>query len=106
MAAKPNPVALAKARERAKNRQHDFYSKVIIHKHRRSALGLLVPAISVLFTLIIFGYLMKGENWVIIAGPVLLIGMVLILFPSTEEWNYTPWQSNAQQYERHFNERG
>ena len=79
-----------------------YFSKIVINKNRRSSLIVAIGFFFALFVSMIFTDLMVGNNWLLIAGPVLFCGAVITLIPPTEEWSYKPWQIYPQKYERHF----
>ena len=44
---------------------------------------------------------MQNEaSWVAIGLPLSLLGLLYIIYPPTEEWEYQPWQSQPQQIEQ------
>jgi hypothetical protein len=78
------------------------YAKLLIYPARKATLNALVIGLFLVFTSMIFKNMQIQGDWRIIAVPIGLLGLLFCLLPDTEEWEYKPWQSSAQQYERHF----
>ena len=77
-----------------------YYSKLIVYKRRKYFLAIFVTVFTVAFTSILFNHMLKDQSWLVVAGPILILGFILCLFPHTEEWQYVPWQSHAEKHER------
>ena len=79
-----------------------YYSKLLIYTRTRWILGFL----AIVFTIIFAGFIItnrySGADWTLLIVPLGLMGLLLVLFPATEEWVYRPWQVHPQQYERHM----
>ena len=83
----------------------DFYSKIIIQKGRRRLLTGLLVLCFFIFAAFIFRDILSEQSWFMTAWPLVLLGLMVAAFPSTESWEYKNWQVKPQQYERHFSER-
>jgi len=79
-----------------------FYTRLIIFRARQLSLAMMVTVFLVIFTSMIFNDLLNNAHWFAIATPLILLGMVFLLFPGTEEWEYRAWQTRVEQIERHF----
>ena len=79
-----------------------YYTKLLISKSRRASLLVAFTAHVVGMTVLMFDMLIQHRPWLAMLVPVLLLGSAWILFPPTEEWQYRPWQAQAQKYEQHF----
>jgi hypothetical protein len=80
----------------------EYHTKLLVYKERRFGLFVLLFVFFFIFTIVLFTNLMSGIHWLAFAGPICLLGGIVMVLPPTEEWVYVPWQSNAQQYERHL----
>jgi hypothetical protein len=81
-----------------------YLSKIVVNRNKRASLIVAMVFFFFLFSSIIFADLMVGNNWLLIAGPILFCGAIISLIPPTEEWSYKPWQIYPQKYERHFSD--
>ena len=79
-----------------------YYSKLIINKILSQSLKLMICFFVVLFTYLIFMDLLADKHWLAIFTPLGLLGMLFLLHPQTEDWEYGHWQGKARQIERHF----
>ena len=77
-------------------------SYLLINKAKRATLLLLCLATFAFFLSLIFTHFITRGNWTTMLGPILLLGIPLIVFPITELWEYEPWQSNARKHEYHY----
>jgi hypothetical protein len=91
-------------KDRKKGNPEHYYPKLIIHKTKRASLYIFIPAIVGLVTSIIFHDLKLESNWTESILPVFIFSSLLLLLPISEEWEYLPWQSEAQQMERELKE--
>jgi hypothetical protein len=79
-----------------------FYAKLLVFPKRRSLLGLLVVGYVIFFTSVINQESLLQKGWLEISIPLLLAGIILMAFPVTETWEYTPWQSESERHEQMF----
>ena len=79
-----------------------YYTRLIIYRGRQFSLAMLVGLFALIFTSMIFSDLLNNKHWLAIATPLVLLGVVFLLFPQTEEWEYKAWQTKVEQIERHF----
>ncbi len=82
----------------------EYSMRLIIFKARRLAVISLASSMVVIFSILINYDMSHGVPWLITAVPISLLGMIWLLVPPTEEWEYKPWQSSPQQVERHYTE--
>ena len=80
------------------------YSKIIINKTMRLSFLPIFILLFIIFSGLIFQALVRGESWITLVFPILGMAAMICLFPLTEEWSYTPWQTKAQRYEREFHD--
>lgn len=79
-----------------------YYSRLLIYKHKRRAMWAFLGVFFVIFMWMLYHYIPSGRHWMSVAIPITILGIVVALYPPTEEWDYNPWQTRAQRYERHF----
>lgn len=104
MSKKPN--APATGNTQAKSIASDeFYTKIIVSPYKRRAMMTYVFIGFCLFLSLVFNNLLGGRDWLVILGPVVVIGLIMTLIPKSEEWEYKAWQSQPRQIERHQVER-
>ncbi|MGE0172919.1 MAG: hypothetical protein AB7T49_09045 [Oligoflexales bacterium] len=77
-----------------------YYSKLLIFPKRRSLLAILVVGYIVFYASVIFQETLLQKDWIQIALPIMLAGVILIAFPATETWEYAPWQSEPERHEQ------
>lgn len=85
----------------SKNKNKQYYSYILIYKAKRAFLYLLIFILTLFFTSILFHDNVSNLHWGHAALPIIIIGTIFAMFPPTEEWVYTPWQSKPQSYEHH-----
>lgn len=96
------------AKKNSKNQGSDsdtYYSRLIVTRHKRSQLITYVFVAFCMFAFLIFNNESQDRSWLFILTPVLGIGGVMLLIPTSEQWEYKPWQSQPRQIERHQVER-
>lgn len=81
-------------------RKTDFDTKLIIYRSRQVFLILSVIAATGIFLLMIQANDRNQFPWFTIAMPIIGVGLLFLLIPNTEEWQYRPWQSKARQVEQ------
>lgn len=79
-----------------------FYTQLIVYRNRQWGIAFFVALATVVFGYFIAKDMFGGKSWVAIGTPLSLLGLLFLLIPPTEEWEYRPWQAKAQQYEKHF----
>ncbi len=79
-----------------------FYSKILINKTALQSLRVMMVFFMVFFAYLIFTEAVKGAHWLAISAPVIPLGLLFVLHPRTEEWQYEAWQGKARRIERHF----
>lgn len=83
----------------------DFYTRLTVYPYKRRAMITYLIIAFCLFVSLIFKNTLSGNGWLVILGPVIVIGLVTALIPKSEEWEYKAWQSQPRQIERHQVER-
>lgn len=78
-----------------------YYSHLTSHRNKRMGLNLSFVVCYILTTIVLFKELVLNEAWHRNLLPLLLFNIPVIIFPMVQEWNYRPWQSKPQKYERH-----
>lgn len=79
----------------------DPYAKIIINKRRRRILSVIGIVIFFTYLFILNRIKIEGVHWTVSVLPIIGLGIIMVLFPAVEEWEYVPWQAAARQYERH-----
>lgn len=90
------------ASQKTPEEENKFYTRLLISPQRRWGLFVVAMICGVIMASMIFGNMITGLSWVALIIPVSIVGAFLAVYPATEEWEYTPWQAQAQQYESHF----
>jgi hypothetical protein len=95
---------LSKVREQNRsngNVPEDPYVKIVINKRRRSILSLIGIAVFFTYLFILNRAEIEGAHWLVTVLPIIGLGIIIVIFPPVEQWEYVPWQTAARQYERH-----
>lgn len=98
---RPNMNDISRAKPKAGN-PDDYYVKIVKYTGRTWGFFLLMAAVWAMMTVILFLNLYNKGPWFGTVVPLILIGLLALLYPPTEDWLYKPWQAIAQQVERHF----
>ncbi len=91
--------------KKSADKQHSstqFYAHLIIYRKVQFGLGLMVILAIGVFSYLIAQDLFLGKTWLTIGTPLFFLGLLFLLYPPTEQWDYRPWQAKAQTYEKHF----
>jgi hypothetical protein len=83
----------------------DFYTRLAVYPYKRRAMITYLVIGFCFFVSLIFKNTLSGNSWLMILGPVVVIGLVITLIPKSEDWEYKAWQSQPRQIERHQIER-
>jgi 1,4-dihydroxy-2-naphthoate octaprenyltransferase len=84
------------------NKNNQYYTRIIINKKNRTGLGIAVFIGIIVMSVLIFNQRMTGSHWLILGVPSLIVAILYILIPPTEEWEYIPWQGQATKQEQTF----
>lgn len=95
-------MAKAKSATNSKARDKSHYTRLFTYPKRRAGLLLVVLFYVLLFTTLLQKEIPAGTPWLALVVPITLAGILLLFFPATEEWEYTPWQNTKQKQERTF----
>ncbi len=83
-------------------RKNDYDSRLIIHKSRRFSLFILLVLMTVTFAILIQEGNEEGLHWYQMSLPIIGLGLLALLFPLTEEWEYRAWQGKPRKVEQNF----
>ena len=97
--------ALEGGKKRPRVNPEEIYTKLVIYPHKRRQMYTYVSLAFCFFLSLIFKNTFASQNWLVILGPCLILGLVVCLIPTSEEWEYRAWQSQPRQIERHQVER-
>ena len=92
---------MAKKTSDNNTKDKNHYSRLIIYKAMRAS---FIPVYIVLFGVVaflVYQVNIRDESWVTLVPPLLGILAICCLFPLTENWEYQPWQSKPERYERY-----
>jgi len=76
--------------------------KLLVFKGRKFRSLIFSIIMLVVFGVVLFKYLTFGQNasWTALLAPIGFFGLIGLLLPVSEEWEYKPWQSQSQQVEQ------
>jgi|GEM_PF-1327773 len=80
----------------------DYYVKVVKFRGRGFGFFLFCGTICAMMTIALFVNFLSNMPWIGVVVPIVLLGLLTLVYPPTEDWSYKPWQAVAQQVERHF----
>jgi len=96
-------VRVVKNSSKEARESDDYYSKLLIWKARRTSLFLGCVALLLVFASMVYAHItLEGEHWILLVPPIAFFGLLLLVLPPTEEWDYQPWQSSAEKSEHYF----
>jgi hypothetical protein len=81
-------------------RKTDFDTRLIIHRSRQIFLLVMVIVVAFVFALMIIGNNRNDFPWYVLVLPISGVGLLFLLIPMTEIWEYKPWQSKARRIEQ------
>ncbi|MBF0443426.1 MAG: hypothetical protein HQK54_16080 [Oligoflexales bacterium] len=99
MAQNKNKKAVKKGADFSNER---YYSKLKVYRKRQIPLALFVIGNIIAFTLIINNEMTSSRPWYIFAFPLVTFCCCYIVYPPTEEWEYTHWQNTSEKREQLF----
>jgi hypothetical protein len=102
---KSNMRALIDDMNRAKPKAgnpDDYYVKIVKYRGRSWGFTIVMAIVWLMMTTVLFLNLYHRGPWLGTIVPIVLIGLMTLAYPPTEDWLYKPWQAIAQQVERHF----
>ncbi len=80
----------------------DLYTRLIKYPKMFGSLVFLMFIVGLVFTSMIFSNILLDLNWITPVIPIATVGLLLMLFPKTEEWEYKAWQSEKEKREQTF----
>lgn len=81
-------------------RKTDFDTRLIIHRSRQVFLLVMVIIVAFVFALMIIGNNRNDFPWYTLVLPVSGVGLLFLVIPMTEIWEYKPWQAKARRIEQ------
>jgi hypothetical protein len=96
-------VRVVKTSNQGSRGPDDYYSKLLIWNARRTSLFLGCVTLFLVFGSMVYAHIsLEGEHWILLVPPIAFFGLLLLVLPPTEEWDYQPWQSSAEKSEHYF----
>lgn len=89
------------AKKEASPVKNEYYSTLIINKTQRIRLYFVLIVLLGFSASYLYNMLMRELPWTSFIIPSSIVLGIILLLPMTEEWEYKPWQSKPQRYERH-----
>ncbi|NRA64704.1 MAG: hypothetical protein HRU19_09490 [Pseudobacteriovorax sp.] len=83
-----------------KQRETKFDTRLIIYRARQVILAIIVGINVIAFALFIQQGMANHHHWLVIGAPLGLIGLLYLLYPATEYWEYVHWQSKPRRIEQ------
>jgi hypothetical protein len=95
---------MAKQKIAKSNSDESKYVRLLIHSKRRAFTVFTTVALTFLFSTWVWANLAqkRGDQWFMIALPLIFIGLLTNFILPVEEWNYGPWQDSTQKYEKNI----
>ena len=93
-------MAAFEPEDEKKARSH--YAFLVINKTYRSGLGILCTFYYMVCFGLIYQMMLSHHSWTTIALPIGALGLMFLVYPPTEQWHYSPWQTRPQKLERHY----
>lgn len=88
--------------ENLDNQNKDLYTKLIRYPNRFWVLIALMIIVALIIMSLVFSMMVFKEEWATLVIPVAMVSTILVIYPRTEEWEYKPWQSEAEKREQTF----
>jgi len=81
-------------------RKTEFDTRLIIYRARQAFILISVIIATVVFTLMLLANDKAKLPWIAVAAPITGIGLLFLLIPKTEEWEYKAWQGKPRRIEQ------
>ena len=91
-----------RASKRKEVDRKEYYSKLVVYIMRKQLFLIQMLAVGFVMMNLINYHQTNDSPWLNYVAPVIGLGLTLLLFPTTEEWEYKPWQAQAERQERTF----
>ena len=86
-------------------RKTNFDSKIIIYRSRQLFLLACGAAANGIFMIMILKNSACEFPWFTLVFTITGIGLLFLVIPPTEEWEYIPWQNKPRRIEQHDRDR-
>ena len=81
-------------------RDNQFDTRLLIHRGRQVSVGMIILVTTIAFGIHIREGMTNGFPWFVVGLPLCLLGLLFLLVPPVEEWEYKAWQSLPQRVEQ------
>jgi hypothetical protein len=76
------------------------YAQILILKSRRNRIMVAFCLMLLTFMSILMTHIFSNLSWMSITLPIIAIGLLGLLVPQSEQWEYKPWQDRPERHEK------
>ena len=80
------------------NQDKNKYTKLLVLKPRRNKIALSVLSLVVCYMLVLTSF--SSLPWQVLAIPIIGMGILTLLVPQSEQWEYKYWQDRPERHEK------
>lgn len=76
------------------------YTKLLVLKSRRNRIALSLAVLIIAYTTLLTSKIAYGLSWPILSIPIVILGLLTLLVPQSEQWEYRYWQDRPERHEK------
>jgi len=76
------------------------YTKLLILKSRRFKISLSLVFLILGYIALLTSKYGEGLPWPLLSIPIIIIGLLTLFVPQSEQWEYKYWQDRPERYEK------
>jgi predicted MFS family arabinose efflux permease len=80
------------------NQEKNKYTKLLVLKSRRHKIALSILLLVACYMLVLTSF--GSLSWPVLAIPVIGMGLLTLLVPQSEQWEYKYWQDRPERHEK------
>lgn len=76
------------------------YAQILVLRSRRNRIIASFIVMILAFMSLLITHLVSNISWLSVTLPVMIVGLLGLLVPQSEQWEYKPWQDRPERHER------
>ena len=81
-------------------RKSSNYAQILVLRSRRNRIIASFFVMILAFMSLLITHLVSNISWLSVTLPVMIVGLLGLLVPQSEQWEYKPWQDRPERHER------